>query len=135
MGSRYLKLGDGSFIPRGKIVPTVTITPGFTGLKLRFQGNNFGYYVRGLYLSANTNNAMLSCFDFYSHIKSISSKFHAFSGYPIEDYTVIDNNTLSIQFPKINLSAVNIDFIFTNPAGYVKASQSSRFTHIKILSS
>ena len=80
MGDRYLKLGGGSFTPRAKIAPTVTITPGFTGLKLRFQGNQFAYKIQGLYLSANTDNAMLSCFDFYSHIRSISSKFHPFSG-------------------------------------------------------
>lgn len=135
MGKRYKKFRGPSFIPLEKNKPAVTIVPGFSGLKLRFQGNNFKYTVQNVYLSANVSNPILSSFDFYSKIKSISSKFHPFSGYPLTDYTIIDNNTLDIKFPKINLSACNIDFIFANPAGYFKASQSNLFTHVRILSS
>lgn len=134
MGDYYIKLGGGSFIPRADTEPSVTITPGFTGLTLRFQGNNYLYKVQGCYLSASTDTELASAFDFYSNIKSISSKFQTFTAIPIEDYEVINNNILEIKFPKISLSACNVDFIFTNPAGYAKASNSSRFTHVRITS-
>jgi len=134
MGDNYIKLGGNSFIPRADIEPTVTITPGFTGLTIRFQGNNYLYKVQGCFLSASTHTSLASAFNFYSNIKSISSKFQTFTAIPIEEYDVIDNNILQIKFPKVSLSACNVDFIFTNPAGYAKASDSSRFTYVRITS-
>jgi hypothetical protein len=134
MGSNYIKLEGNSYIPRADVEPTVTINPGFSGLTIRFQGNNYLYKVQGCFLSASTTSSLASSFDFYSNIKSISSKFHPFTAIPIDEYTVINNNILQINFPIINLSACNVDFIFTNPAGYSKASNSNRFTFVKITS-
>jgi len=129
----YIRLGGTAYTPRQKTFPSLTISPGLTSLKLRFQGNNFFYKVQGCYLSANTDNEMISAFDFYSGIKSISAKFTAFSGIPIDDYQIIGNNILTINFPQITLSGCNVDFIFTNPAGYAKASNSNRFSYVRIL--
>lgn len=129
----YIRLGGSAYIPRQETEPTLTLSPGLTSVRLRFQGNNFFYKVQGCYLSANTDNAMISAFDFYSGIRSISAKFAAFSAIPIDNYNVIGNNILTITMPKTTLSGCNVDFIFTNPAGYAKASSSNRFTYIRIL--
>ena len=114
--------------------PSITITQGSSAAVFTFQGDMFDYITgNGLYLSANVTNSLLSSFDFYSNTKSISAKFPAFKGYPIEDYEVLNINVLRFRMPSIYLGPCKIDFIFANDAGYALASQSSRFTYVQVV--
>lgn len=122
------------FIPVSIKEPTITITQGSSAAVFTFQGDMFNYITgNGLYLSANVNNSLLSSFNFYSNTKSISAKFPAFKGYPIEDYEILNNNILRFRMPSIYLGPCKIDFIFANDAGYALASQSSRFTYVQVV--
>lgn len=123
------------YTPLEKKTPSVTISPGSTGLRITFEGYSLDQSPQGLYLSANTDHAILSTYDFYSKVKSLSAKFPPFKGYPIQDYEIINYNLITINFPKIPLSGCNVDFIFTNDAGYAKASNSKWFSYVTIASS
>ena len=123
------------YYPNPRTEPTLTLEPGQTNVTFMFQGDMFQYVTgNGLYLSANVMNPILSSFNFYSQVKSLSGKFPAFTGYPIQEYEIYSNNVLKFKMPSIPLSGCNIDFIFCNEAGYAKASQSNRFSYVKILS-
>ena len=114
--------------------PTITITQGSSAAVFTFQGDMFDYKTEnGLYLSANVNSPLLSSFNFYSNTKSISAKFPAFTGYPIQNYEVLNNNVLRFRMPSIYLVPCKIDFIFANDAGYALASQSSRFSYVQVV--
>lgn len=118
-----------------KTFPSLTISPGFTGVQITFEGYSLDQSPQSVYLSANTDHAILSTYNFYSNVKSLSAKFPAFKGYPITDFEVISYNIITINFPKIPLSSCNVDFIFANDAGYAKASQSRWFSYVTISSS
>lgn len=110
----------------------ITILQGSSSTIFTFQGDMFDYKTQnGLYLSANVQNSLLSTFDFYSNTKSISAKFPAFKGYPIENYEVLNNNTLKFRMPSIYLGICKIDFIFANNAGYTLASSSKKFSYVQ----
>lgn len=114
--------------------PTITITQGSSAAVFTFQGDMFNYTAgNGLYLSANVTSPLLSSFNFYSNTSSISSKFPAFTGYPIENYEVLNNNLLRFRMPSIYLGPCKIDFIFANEAGYSLASDSSRFSYVQVV--
>jgi len=122
------------FYPELAQEPTITITQGSSAATFTFQGDMFSYTAgNGLYLSANVTNPILSSFDFYSNTSSISSKFPAFTGYPIEDYEILNNNVLKFRMPSLYLGTCKIDFIFANEAGYAKASDSSRFSYVQMV--
>jgi len=122
------------FYPELNKEPTITITQGSSAAIFTFQGDMFSYIVgNGLYLSANVINPILSSFDFYSNTKSISAKFPAFKGYPIENYEILNNNVLKFRMPSLYLGSCKIDFIFANEAGYAKASDSSRFSYVQMI--
>lgn len=124
------------YYPNPETEPTLTLNAGQTNVIFSFQGDMFERVTgNGLYLSANIVNPVLSSFNFYSNIKSISAKFPAFTGYPITEYEIFNNNILKFRMPYIVLSGCNLDFIFCNEAGYAKASQSKFFSYVKILSS
>jgi hypothetical protein len=123
------------YYPNPRTEPTLTIKPGQINVSFTFQGDMFSYITgNGLYLSANVINPILSSFDFYSETKSLSTKFPPFTGYPIQEYEIFNNNVLKFNMPNTSLTGCNVDFIFCNEAGYAKASQSSRFSYVKILS-
>ena len=56
-----------------------------------------------------------------------------FTGYPIEDYEIINNNILKFRMPPVYLGTCKIDFIFANEAGYALASRSSRFSYVQMV--
>jgi len=113
--------------------PTITISQGSSAAVFTFQGDMFDYTTgNGLYLSANVNSPLLSSYDFYSNTKSISAKFPAFKGYPIENYEILTNNILRFRMPSIYLGPCKIDFVFANDAGYGLASQSKNFTYVQV---
>jgi len=123
------------FYPELNQEPTLTITQGSSAAIFTFQGDMFNYKTgNGLYLSANVTNPILSSYNFYSNIKSISAKFPAFKGYPITSYEVLNNNILRFRMPSVYLGNCKIDFVFANDAGYALASQSSRFTYVQMIS-
>ena len=114
--------------------PTITITQGSSAAIFTFQGDMFNYKTEnGLYLSANVTNSILSSFNFYSNTKSISAKFPAFKGYPINSYQVLNNNIIRFRMPSVYLGTCKIDFVFANDAGYALASQSNRFTYVQMV--
>lgn len=120
------------FYAQIKQEPMITILQGSSSTIFTFQGDMFDYKTQnGLYLSANVQNSLLSTFDFYSNTKSISAKFPAFKGYPIENYEVLNNNTLKFRMPSIYLGICKIDFIFANNAGYTLASSSKKFSYVQ----
>jgi hypothetical protein len=122
------------FYPELNQEPTITITQGSSAAIFTFQGDMFSYTAgNGLYLSANVVSPLLSSFDFYSNTSSISSKFPPFTGYPIEEYEIINNNILKFRMPPVYLGTCKIDFIFANEAGYALASRSSRFSYVQMV--
>ena len=123
------------FYPELNQEPTLTIVQGSSAAIFTFQGDMFDYITgNGLYLSANVINPILSSYNFYSNIKSISAKFPAFTGYPITNYEILNNNILRFRMPSVYLGNCKIDFVFANEAGYGLASQSSRFTYVQMIS-
>ena len=98
------------------------------------EGNMFNFSTgNGLYLSSNKFNGSEQYFDFYSGIKSVSAQNPPFSAYPINQYTVYDNNILSFTLSTFNVPQ-KLDIIYANDAGYRLASSGKRFSFIEIYS-
>lgn len=97
-------------------------------------GRGFDYETNnGLYLSSsNFNGSQVYC-DFYSSISWLSSDFPPFSGYPVNNFVVLNNNVLYFTLSAFS-SPQKLDIIYAGPSGYMKASTSDpRFTYIQIV--
>jgi hypothetical protein len=115
--------------------PSFTIYTGVSGKKITLRGDMFRYKTDvGLFLSSNSFDGSQNFYDFYSKIKSISALNPPFSGYPVTNYTVNTNNSITFEIPA-RTKAEKLDIIYANPAGYIKASQMGSFTYIQILTS
>lgn len=98
------------------------------------EGNMFDFSTgNGLYLSSNNFNGTQGYYDFYSKVKSVSAQNPPFSAYPIDQYTVFTNNTLSFKLSSFN-TPQKLDIIYANDAGYRLASSGKRFSYIEIYS-
>lgn len=99
--------------------------------KIVLEGDMFRYGTGdSVYLSGNSFNS--ESVNLYSTVKSISSFYPAFSGIPVENFKVINNNILEFFLPK-NLPLGYYDILFCNPAGYYKASNSKKFAYINVV--
>lgn len=82
-------------------------------------------YTQSIYLSASNSSYLssLQYFDPFNGRATLSSLYPPFSAQRINDYIILDNNTLSaVQINDLNIDAnlsdVNFRFIIENPAGY-----------------
>ncbi len=84
----------------------------------------------GLYLSGSSefNTQFL---DFYSKVKNVSAFNPPFSGTPV-NFSILNNNTLQFTLPPGILPG-KYDIIFCNPAGYVKASNTTLFKGLSVV--
>jgi len=85
-------------------------------------GNNF-QYTNGVFLSSNrnTNLANVSAYNFFSNVKRLSSICPPFSGQEINNYTVVNSNTISVGLTSIT-NPGTYDIIIKNDGGYFKTS-------------
>jgi len=85
-------------------------------------GNNF-QYTNGVFLSSNrnTNLANVSAYNFFSNVKRLSSICPPFSGQEINNYTVVNSNTISVGLTSITTPGT-YDIIIKNDGGYFKTS-------------
>lgn len=98
---------------------------------ITIEGDMFDHITgNGLYLSGSLefNTEFLN---FYSNFKNISSFYPPFSGTPVE-FTILNNNTLQFTLPQ-NIPTGNYDIIFCNPAGYIKASETTFFKGLSVI--
>jgi hypothetical protein len=111
------------------------VVPVSTGGKIiTLRGNMFNYRTSsGLFLSSNKFDGRESYYDLYSGVKSVSANNRPFSAYPVDEFNVYNNHTLSFKLSSFN-KPQNIDIIFANPAGYNLASSGKKFTFIQIIS-
>lgn len=72
--------------------------------------------------------------DLYTNIKSISAKYPKISAFPVNNFNVVDENTVQFTLPT-NLKIGNYDIIYMNAAGYFKASDSKKFTYFSVITS
>ena len=97
---------------------------------IKILGDNFKYIIgNGLYLSGSNYNT--NYVDLYSEFDNLSAFNPPFSGIPITDFEIINNNELNFNLPK-NLPIGKYDVIFCNPAGYYKASSNRKFKLISV---
>lgn len=110
---------------------TITVrTRNLSTTKIEMEGYMFRNIVsNGLYLSGSNFNTVFN--DFYSNVKSISANNPPFSGIPVPEYNIINENRLEFFIPSI--PAGIYDIIFCNPAGYTKASKSSKFATLSVI--
>ena len=77
--------------------PTYVIPVSTNNRVITLYGNMFKYQTaNGLYLSSNKIDLPVRRYDFYSDVKSVSSNNPPFSGVPINNFLVYNNNV--IQF-------------------------------------
>jgi len=99
--------------------------------KIIVEGDMFNHITgNGLYLSGGPefNTQFL---DLYSNVKNVSASNPPFSGTPIE-FVVLNNNILEFTLP-VSILPGNYDIIFCNPAGYVKASNTTLFKGLSVV--
>lgn len=118
-----------------KLKQVTILTRNLSTTPLLLYGDMFKYVAGyGLYLSGSQINEHYKYADFYSSIKSVSAANPPFSGMPVENYKVTNNNTLEFYLP-IYLSAGGYDVIFCNPAGYFKLSSKTDTLPISVITS
>lgn len=101
----------------------ITVRPNYLNkTKITIYGEWFNYITGyGVYLSANKPELNTEVVDLYSEDPKLVVKNPYFYGIPVNNYHVVDNNTLEFNLPEELISA-NYDIIICNPAGYTKAS-------------
>lgn len=99
--------------------------------KVTIFGDNFNYIRgNGLYLSGST--FFTEFVDLYSQERLLSSNNVPFSGIPINEFSILNNNTIEFNLPT-NLIPGEYDVIFCNPAGQIKASNNKKFNYIIVI--
>jgi hypothetical protein len=86
----------------------------------------------GLYLSGSNSTFNTQFLDFYSNQKNLSAYYPAFSGTPVDNYKVIDNNSLEFNLPD-TMVVGDYKIIVCNPAGYDIASKNKTPIIVKIV--
>ena len=95
-----------------------------TATELIFYGDMLRYKAgKGLYLSGTNVYNTTEWVNLYSDIKLVSAANLPFSGTPVPEFEIINNNVVKFTLPNFLLSGY-YDVIFCNPAGYFKMSSS-----------
>ena len=102
-------------------------------IKFTLKGYFFKYKEgNGLYLSGGSAGFNTALINFYTNVRLVSSANPPISGRPIENFKIMDNETIQFTLPPY-LSAGHYNIIFCNPAGYTRSIYGDA-TKIKSLS-
>ena len=98
----------------------ITVASGLTA-SIAFEGY-FYDKLNAVYLSASNASAFpyVSAVNLFPSNTALATAFPPFSGYPWQNYTVLNNNKLFVYFYNNNSSL--FDIILVNNAGYSKLS-------------
>ena len=97
------------------VYPTLSTT-----IKLEGYNFNFTQYV---FLSANDNTIFpyVCCINFFTGSKTLSSAIPSISGYPIDSYSIQEQNKIVVYLSNLT-GPVKYDVVIGNVAGYGKLS-------------
>ncbi len=115
--------------------PSFTVkTVNLSSTVVTIYGDMFQYRtLNGLYLSSSNVTMSSQELNLYTGIKSISAKYPKISAFPVNNFDLIDENTIQFIIPN-DLKEGNYDIIYMNAAGYYKASNDERFTFFRVIS-
>lgn len=117
-----------------KTTPSFTVLIGTSGKAIFMDGDMFNFRTdNGLFLSSNVPTADTKEYNLYSSTMSVSAANPPFSAFPVHNFSVNTNNTLTFNLPAF-YEPRKLDIIFANDAGYTLASSGKRFTYISIVS-
>lgn len=112
----------------------ITVRPNYLSKTvITVYGEWFNYITGyGVYLSANKPELNTEIVDLYSEDPKLIVKNPPFSGIPVTNYNIIDNNTLEFYLP-VDLISADYDIIICNPAGYTKATSQIALNVLKVV--
>ena len=98
----------------------ITVAPGLTA-SIAFEGY-FYNRLNAVYLSASDTSVFpyISVVNLFPSNTALATVFPQFSGYPWQNYTIIDSNRLQVNV--YNNEICSLDVILINNAGYTKLS-------------
>jgi len=98
----------------------ITVAPGLTA-SIAFEGY-FYNKLNAVYLSASDASVFpyISAVNLFPSNTALATIFPQFSGYPWQNYTILNSNRLLVNFHNNNNSL--FDIILVNNAGYTKLS-------------
>ena len=98
--------------------PTYVVPVSTNNKVITLYGNMFKYQTaNGLYLSSNKTGLPKQRYDFYSGVKSVSANNPPFSGIPVDNFIVYNNNVLQFTLSAFKIPQ-KLDIIYANPAGH-----------------